>query len=129
MIFLARPFKERPQKGNNSHEKRGWLMNRIKQLAYSGLALLPNPAPQVQGAPVTLGETQGLIQTIAQFLIVISMVIAVIMIVWGGIRWMTQGSEKGKKIVMNGIIGAAIVLAVGVILQTLAGVITRSFFG
>ena len=50
------------------------------------------------------------------------MVIAVIMIVYGGIRWMLapDDSKAAKAIIRNGI-GAAIVLAVGVILQTVAG--------
>jgi hypothetical protein len=102
-------------------------MNKLQKLAYAGLAVLPNPGTPVSGAPVTLSEIQDRIQQVAQFLIVISMVIAVIMIVYGGIRYMT-GDAKAKSIVFQGIIGAAIVLAVGVILQTVAGLVTRSFF-
>lgn len=104
-------------------------MNRIKNLAYAGLALLPNSLPQQAGAPLTLSEIQGRIQQVAQFLIVVSMVVAIIVIVYGAIRWMMASDPKeAKKIVFNGIIGAAIILAVGVILQTVAGLITRSFF-
>lgn len=104
-------------------------MNRIKQFAYAGLAVLPNANLPVTGSPVTLSEVQDRIQQAAQFLIVISMVIAVIMIVYGGIRYMTSSDPKeAKTIIWNGIIGAAIVLAVGVILQTVAGLVTRSFF-
>ena len=104
-------------------------MNRFQKLAYAGLAVLPNPGLPVGGAPITLSEIQDRIQTIAQFLIVVSMVIAVIMIVYGGIRWMISSDPaEAKTIVTNGLIGAAIVLAVGVLLQTLAGVVTRSFF-
>lgn len=105
-------------------------MKNIKQLAYAGLAVLPNPGLPVTGTPVTLSEVQGRIQQIAQFLIVISMVIAVIFIVYGGIRYMTSSGDpkEAKAIIKNGIIGAAIVLAVGVILQTVAGLVTRTFF-
>ena|SRR5436190_12432699 len=102
-------------------------MNRIQKLAYAGLAVLPNPNLPVNGAPITLSEIQDRIQQIAQFLIIISMVVAVIVIIYGGIRWM-MGNAKAKDIVTNGIIGAAIILAVGVILQTVAGLVTRSFF-
>jgi membrane-associated HD superfamily phosphohydrolase len=103
-------------------------MNRLKNLAYAGIALVPASLP-VTGTPVTLSEIQDRIQTVAQFLIVVSMVIAVIMIIYGGIRWMiVSDPAEAKKIVINGIIGAAIVLAVGVILQTVAGLVTRSFF-
>jgi len=104
-------------------------MNRFKQLAYAGIALAP-PGLPVTGAPITLAEIQDRIQTVAQFLIVVSMVIAVIMIVYGGIRWMISSDPaEAKKIVTNGLIGAAIVLAVGVLLQTVAGLVTRTFFG
>ncbi len=97
-------------------------------------ATISNPTATLTGAPVTLTEIQGLIEGAARFLIIISIVIAVIFIVYGGIRWIAAGHndeavEKAKKIVWNGIIGALVVLAVGVILQTLAGVVTRSFFG
>jgi len=104
-------------------------MNKLQKLAYAGFALAPAGLP-VTGSPVTLSEIQDRIQTIAQFLIVVSMVIAVIMIVYGGIRWMLapDDSKAAKAIIRNGIIGAAIVLAVGVILQTVAGFVTRSFF-
>ncbi|MFH1230122.1 MAG: hypothetical protein V1709_01355 [Planctomycetota bacterium] len=105
-------------------------MNRLKQLAYAGIALVP-PGLPVTGAPITLSEIQARIQTVAQFLIVVSMVIAVIMIVYGGIRWMMSPTDAAdaKKIITNGLIGAAIVLAVGVLLQTVAGLVTRTFFG
>src|SRR3989344_6258921 len=98
------------------------------------LAALTNPSPVLGGTPITLTEIQGLIEGIGRFLIVISIVIAVIFIVYGGIRWIAAGSNeemvgKAKTIVWNGIIGALVVLAVGVILQTLAGIVTRSFFG
>ena len=108
-------------------------MNRIKNLAYAGLAVLPNPGLPVGGAPVTLSEIQDRIQQIAQFLIIISMVIAVVMIVVGGIQYMLAGGDDGKakttrSRVYHGLIGAGIVLAVGVLLQTVAGLVTRSFF-
>lgn len=104
-------------------------MNRLKQLAYAGFALAPAGLP-VTGTAVTLSEIQDRIQSIAQFLIVISMVVAVIFIVYGAIRYMvTQDAAGARKIIFSGIIGAAVVLGVGVILQTTAGLVTRSFFG
>jgi hypothetical protein len=103
-------------------------MNKLQKLAYAGFALVPAGLP-VGGTPVTLSEIQGRIQQIAQFLIVVSMVIAVIMIVWGGIRWMVnKDPAEAKKIVTNGLIGAAVVLGIGVLLQTVAGLVTRTFF-
>ena len=100
-------------------------MNRLKKFAY---AIIP-AVPPVQGRPIDLSEIQGRIQQIAQFLIVISMVVAVIFIVYGAIRYMvTQDSASAKSIIFSGVIGAAVVLGVGVILQTTAGLVTRTFF-
>jgi len=109
-------------------------MNRFKSLAYGGLAYLSNPSLPVTGTPVTLNEIQDRITQIAQFLIVISLVVAVIFIVWGGIRWMMsrgdgKKADEAKAQILHGIYGAAVILAVGVILQTVAGLVTRSFFG
>ncbi len=106
-------------------------MNKIKNLAYAAVAALPAPGLPVDGQPVTLSEVQERITQVAQSLIVVSMVVAVIFIVWGAIRWMAaQGGDAkdAKATIKNGIIGAAIVLAVGVILRSVAGLVTRSFF-
>ena len=102
-------------------------MNRLKRLVYAGFAVV-TPGPPiggVTGTPVTLDTIKSILSTVAQYLIVFAMVIAVIMIVYGGIRWMIASDPaEAKKIVLNGIIGAAIVLAVGVILQTIAYVVS-----
>ena len=100
---------------------------------FVGAAILPTPSPAVGGNPVTLNEIGDTIQLIARWLIVISVVIAVIMIIWGGIMWMAaRGDDKkveaARKTIWNGIFGAAIVLAVGVIMQTIASVVNRGFF-
>jgi len=94
---------------------------------------LPNPTPPTTGQPLTLIEIENLIRRIANFLIIISVIIAVIFIIWGAIMYMAaRGDETrataARGTIWNGIIGAAVVLGVGVILQTLAGLITRSFF-
>ncbi|HAU08104.1 MAG TPA: hypothetical protein DCS06_03955 [Candidatus Yanofskybacteria bacterium] len=85
------------------------------------------------GGAITMAEITNLIQAFARWLIVISVVIAVIMIIWGGIMYMwAKGDDKkvadAQARIKNGIIGAAIVLAVGVILQTVAALVNRSFF-
>ena len=96
-------------------------------------ATLPVPTPPTTGQAVTLIEMENLIKRIAQFLIIVSVIIAVIFIIWGGVLYMAsrgdeEAAKKGKDTIWNGVIGAAVVLGVGVILQTLAGLITRSFF-
>jgi hypothetical protein len=92
-----------------------------------------NPDIPVQGKALSLQEIEDFIKMAVQFLMVISLVIATGVIVYGGILYMVAGDtagadKKAKAYIWNGIIGAAVVLAVGVILQTVASLITRSFF-
>ena len=96
-------------------------------------ALVPTVS-NIPGQGIDLVEIEGIIRTVAQFLVVVSIIIAVIFIILGGIMYMAargndEAAGKAKTTIINGIIGAAVVLAVGVILQTLAGLVTRSFFG
>ncbi len=120
-------------------------MNRGRKFAYVSLAAivllmpvlvlaaLPNPTPPLTGSAITLTEIQARITQIAQFLIIVGVILAVIFIIWGGIMYMVAGGAEdkvkdAKARIMNGIIGAGVVLAVGVILQTVAGLIARTFF-
>ena len=120
-------------------------MNKLQKVAYISmtamvlllpvlvLAALTNPTPPLTGGAVTLSEIQDRIEQIARFLIVVGVVLAVIFIIWGGIAYMFAGGDEtkagtAKSRITNGIIGAAVVLAVGVILQTVAGLIASSFF-
>ncbi len=95
---------------------------------------LPNPTPPgSSGQAIDLRYIEFIIQRIAEFLIVFGVVIAVIMIIWGGISWILAGGnderlKTAKKRVWNGVIGAAIVLGVGVILQTIARILNKGFF-
>lgn len=95
---------------------------------------LTTPTPPLGGTAVNLTEIEQRIRQVAQFVIVVSVILAVIFIIWGGVAYMTAGGDETKATaaktrIWNGVIGAAVVLAVGVILQTLAALITRSFFG
>ena len=97
------------------------------------LAQLPTPTSPYAGPPITLTDVQGVIETVARFLILASVVIAVIFIVWGGIAYMSAGDDTSKSgaaktRIVNGIIGALVVLAVGLILQTLASLVNWTTF-
>jgi hypothetical protein len=66
-------------------------------------------------------------------MILISVIIAVIFIVWGGMMYMMAGDDAAKSgaaksRIVNGIIGALVVLAVGLILQTLASIVNWTAF-
>ncbi len=100
-------------------------------LAHTGWASQLADLPA--GKPITLPEVDSLIGRVAQFLVVISVLIAIIMIVWSGITYMAAGANATKVTeaqarLKSAIIGAAIILGVGVIIQTIAGIVTRDFF-
>ena len=85
------------------------------------------------GDTLTLSRGEELIITVGNFLIGISIVLAVIFIVWGGITWMTAGSSedaagKARDRIKNGIIGAAVVLGVGLIIKTIESLVSQTFF-
>lgn len=97
------------------------------------LAVLPQPTNPIGGAGLSLTEVENLINTIARFLIVISVVVAVIFIIIGAVIWMTAGGNdtlagKGKAYIRNGILGALIIFLIGVILQTISNLVARTFF-
>lgn len=120
-------------------------MKKVQKIAYVSMvalvllmpvlvfAVLTNPVPPLTGGAVTLAEIQDRIEQVAKFLIIAGVVLAVVFIIWGGIVYMFAGgdetkSKAAKDRIMNGVIGAAVVLAVGVILQTVAGLVARTFF-
>ena len=85
------------------------------------------------GKPITFDELDYLIARVAQFITVTSVIIAVIFIVRAGITWMYAGANETKVTEAKGqlksaIIGALIVLGVGVIINTIAAVVSREFF-
>lgn len=92
-----------------------------------------DPIVPPSGPTLTLDRIETLLRRIGTYMIMIAIVIAVIMIVWGGISWMLAQSDDAVKNargrVLNGVIGAAVVLAVGLILRTLASLLTQTFFG
>jgi len=92
-----------------------------------------DPIVPPSGPTLTLDRMETLVRAIGTWLIMIAIVVAVIMIVWGGVTYMlAQGDDTKVKAaqgrIWSGIIGAAIVLAVGLILRTLAALISQTFF-
>ncbi len=104
----------------------------ILTAASLALPLLAN-AELPPGQAVTLEEVDSIINTIARFLIATSAGLAVIFIVVSGIMVMSsrdnpQRFQKGLLMLRNAIIGTAVVLGVGVIINTIGALVTRSFF-
>jgi hypothetical protein len=93
-------------------------------LAGSGLVA---PQPPLTGDAVTGTTLELLIEDIVQFLITVSVVIAVGFIIWGGLKFVRGDPEGGKETLKNGVIGVAIILGVGLILSTVSRfVLTQS---
>ncbi len=85
------------------------------------------------GTPITLDVLDYLIFRVGTFFVSVSAVLAVIFIIWSGVTYMYAGDDSTKVIVAqsrlkSGIIGAAIIFGVGVIIQTIASVVTLDFF-
>lgn len=91
------------------------------------------PDPGVGGA-WTLDRIENFIERIGNFMVTIGIIIAVIFIIYGGIKYMVargdpKAAEEARTAILNGVIGAAVVLGVGIVIRTAAGLITGSFFG
>ncbi|MEK7583171.1 MAG: pilin [Patescibacteria group bacterium] len=81
-------------------------------------------------ATINLETLTTWVENIATFLLYIGGVVAVIFLLWGGITYMMAGgdpekADKAKTRLLNGVIGALIVLGVGVILNTIVYFITK----
>ena len=108
------------------------MFNRFKKYALSfpvvTTLILVASSAYAAGIPagnaVTIDDINSLIQTFSDFIIVMSGILMVLFIVVSGIMTMTAGSDSGA--FKNGllrlkhaIIGAAVILATGVILNTI----------
>ncbi|MEK7138930.1 MAG: hypothetical protein AAB799_01995 [Patescibacteria group bacterium] len=104
-------------------------------LAQPVFALTPGTGPGglPPGRPITLTDLDYIIFRVSTFFITVSGVLALIFIIWSGITYMYAGDDtkkvdSAKARLRSGIIGAAIVFGVGVIIQTIASVVTLDFF-
>lgn len=105
----------------------------ISNMNFLEIAQIVIPPPPVQGQGLTLAELSGIIATIGSFLTSTGVIIAIIAIVFSGIMYMKAGGspdavKKAQSWFKNAIIGAFIILAVGLIINTIANVVTRQFF-
>ena len=87
-------------------------------------------APALASAAIVRGgwdlsNITAILGDAANWLYVIGFAVALIIVVIGGISYMTAGGDeektgKAKKTIITGLIGAAIILLAGIILDTLA---------
>jgi len=107
----------------------------IRQISLAGFLWAPVVLAQAlpAGTAVTLGTLQILITQIANFLIIVGGIIAVIAILVSGIKYMMAGDDTAKvKSAQEGlktaIIGTFVVLGLGVILSTVAYIVRYQTF-
>jgi hypothetical protein len=93
---------------------------------FSALADLPQPGcGQLSGVSCTSGGANDLIVNIINILLGIAFLVAVLMLIIGGFRYIfdagnEKGSAAGKKTVINALIGLVIIILSYVIVQVVA---------
>src|SRR5258708_18630403 len=97
------------------------------------LLALPALADLPPGNPITIDDISGIIGVIMNFMIITSMVLAVIFIVLSGIMIMLAQADptkfkSGLLRLKHAIWGVAVVLGTGVIINTIMAVVNRDFF-
>ena len=113
------------------------FINRIKYFLPTIIFTLPllclayNDLPA--GRAITLGDVDSLVRIIMDFAIGISSFLMVIFIVLSGIMTMSAGSDpekfkKGLLRLKHAAIGAGVIMAAGVIINTVYALVDRSFF-
>jgi|SRR3989344_8141164 len=91
------------------------------------------PPPRVIDLDTFCCGTDSSIVVIGNFMLTAGVILAVIIIVYSGIRWMTaggdaKGTEEARKTLISGIWGVGIILGVGLIIKTVAAIVTGDFF-
>lgn len=102
-------------------------------LPFLAFAVLPPVVNPTSGVAINLLTIQTWIEKVGAFMLAVGVVIAVIFITYGGIKLVAShgdptGVKAAHEIIKNGIIGALVILGVGAILNTLAGVLANTFF-
>ncbi|OGN16918.1 MAG: hypothetical protein A3C88_00530 [Candidatus Yanofskybacteria bacterium RIFCSPHIGHO2_02_FULL_50_12] len=107
----------------------------IRRVLITAGTLLPlmASAQLPPGNAITFDEVDNLVRYLARFIIGISLTIAVVMIVWSGITMMAAQSNPTKFAnaglrLHNALIGIGVVMATGVLINTVAAIVDRSFF-
>ena len=85
-----------------------------------------------EGRPIEIAEIPTFLENSGGFLYVIASIVAAIVIIVSGIVYMTAGSDSSrvtlaKGLFKSGIIGAIIVFAVGLIINTIKAVAENPF--
>ncbi len=95
-------------------------------LASPALAAIVLPTvPGTGGQALTGSGVVNVITQVFNWLVTISTIVAIGFFIYGGIRYAMGGAEAGKDILKNSAIGLAFILGVGLVVNTIAGLINR----
>lgn len=87
------------------------------------------PPPNIIGLDDICCGSSSWVVTLSNYIISGSIILAVIVIVLSGVKWMTANDPKSaRQMLVSGVIGTAIILGVGLIIKTVASLVTGSFF-
>lgn len=97
------------------------------------IAQIVIPRPPLTGQGLTLAELGSIIAIVGSFLTNVGVIIGIIAIVWSGLMYMNAGSDttkisKAQAWFKNALLGSLIVLGVGVLINTIANIVSREFF-
>jgi lysylphosphatidylglycerol synthetase-like protein (DUF2156 family) len=93
-------------------------------MVFSGVAAHAVDTP-IEGTAIDIKDIENLIQDVANFFLTVAGIVAVGFMVYGGVQMVTsRGNDtkfgEGKKTLTNAIIGAVVIFAVGIIINTIA---------
>lgn len=89
-------------------------------------AYIPTPTVPVGGQTLTGSSIVRIINDVVQILMSVSVVIGVGYFVYGAIQYFALAkTDDGKAKMKNAVIGIALILAIGLILNTISGLIAR----
>ena len=89
-----------------------------------------DPSASTVDSGLSLDDLAVVLETVINWMMIFGVIIGAIFIIWGGIQYIFAGGEsekadKAKTHLFNGIIGIVIVLAAGLIVNTLIRIFTK----
>lgn len=115
--------------GNSGNSGSGVICDTANGYTMQNGLCIPNSP--FSGGFANQSTLSGLITTILNFVLMLAGIIAVVFIIIGGYRYMTAGgneenAEKGRKALVNAIIGLLIVILAFTIVQVVSNALTSS---
>jgi len=112
-------------------------VKKIKKITYSFIAFLlalpfvvgaAEPTIPAEGSVNTIDEVYLLFLKIVNYVFGFAFGIAIVLIVWSGISWMTSGGDEikittARKNLLYGLVGIAIIIGVYTLIKIVAGLL------